>query len=291
MADLQCTVQKIQQPDDPTVTVGERFVLACSGEVPEIDGKTAELRLDEQEKYTLKLLRLEKKSDREVQLEVLSDRVGKHELKDLQLVDSKQSFVIPNLKFEVRSVQDPQNPVQEPFGSLGPLSLAVPWFYWMGLVMVISLMGIAITWRILRRVERRRQMNEILNAAPGTSPEGELFQKIRKIQRQADFLLRPQDLVAPESAAVVLSELDQAYRIFLSRVYLIPVAAWPTGKSLRALGREQAQLSEKNRKFTAKVLRELDRASQAEHRGRDIAQMIEWIGESAGLVVKEGARV
>lgn len=291
MADLQCTVQKIQQPEEPTMTVGERFLLSCSGAIPEMDGKAAELRLDEKEKYTLKLLRFERKSENEVQLEVLSDRVGKHDLKDVQIVDSQQSLVIPQLQFEVRSVQDPQSPVQEPYGSLGPMNLIVPWYYWMGLLMVVSLIGIAITWRILRRVERRRQMQQILNAAPGTSPEGELFQKIRKIQRQADFLLRPNDLVPADDAAVVLNELDQAYRTFLSRVYLIPIALWPTGKALTALNREQDQLSEKNRKFTAKVLREMDRAQQAEHRGRDIAQMIEWVGESAGLVVKEGARV
>ncbi|MFN7728209.1 MAG: hypothetical protein ACK5P7_03550 [Bdellovibrio sp.] len=290
MAELQCTVQKILNPDDPTVTVGERFLLTCSGVVPDFEVKTAELRLDEKEKYTLKLLRLEKKSASELQLEVLSDRVGKHELQAVPLVDATQSVVLQNLQFEVRSTQDPQNPVQEPYGSMGPLSLMVPWSYWMGLVAVISLICILIAWRLLRRSERRKQMNQILDRSSSSTPEGELFQKIRQVQRQADFLMRPEGLVPAGDAAQALGEIDRAYRVFLSRLYLIPVASWNSSVSLRAIDREQAHLSEKNRKFIAKVLRELDRAQTAELRSRDLGQLIEWIGESAGLAVKEGAK-
>ena len=290
MAELQCTVQKILNPDDPTVTVGERFLLTCSGEIPDLEAKTAELRLDEKEKYTLKLLRLEKKSATELQLEVLSDRIGKHELVAVPLVDAKQSVVLQNLQFEVRSSQDPKNPVQEPYGSMGPLTLMVPWYYWMGLVAAISIVGILIAWRVLRRIERRKQMNQILNSASSSSPEGELFQKIRQVQRQADFLMRPEGLVPAGDAAKALSEIDHAYRVFLSRQYMIPVASWKSSVSLRALSREQSHLSEKNRKFIAKVLRELDRAQTAELRGRDLGQLIEWIGDSAGLAVKEGAK-
>lgn len=290
MADINCVTKKIQEPDVPSTTVGERFLLECQGDFPAFDLKTLELRLEAADKYKLKLLRAQKESNSSMRFEVLSDQVGRHSLRAVQLIDAQSSAVIPELTFEVRSVQDPQAPVQEPYGPLGPFGLMIPWFYWVGLLAILSSVGILVFSLVYRKLQRRKLMQQILAKASAASPESELFSTLRAFQRQSDFLLNPENKVSAEQAQTSLETLKSAYRLFLSREYMIPASAWPTSRTLRILKREHSEISEPTFLGIRKLLSEFDRSLKSEMYAKDLLQITGWVTESSETILKEKAR-
>lgn len=280
MADLRCEIQKILEPQDPSVTVGERFVLLCRGEVPELNPSSAEVRLDPADKYKLKVLRWERESGSELKLEAISSQVGKHALAPIQIVDEGTSVVIPELQFETRSVQDPQNPVQEPFGSIGPVAIGVPWIYWIALLGVVAFMGAVTAWRVLVRVQRRNLMREILSQAGADRPETELYRTLRRFQRESFYLLDPAAPVPAGEARQALDLLGGAYLLFLSRRFDLPASRWSARRTLSTLARENREIDPEALKRVRAILREIRRSNEAELRSRDLAQLAAWIRES-----------
>lgn len=279
MSDLQCEIVKIQNPEDPSVTVGERFLLKCAGDVASLDLKTAELRLDEAEKYKLKLLRAMKSSSSEIQLEVLSDLVGTHQMKALQLVDKQTSVVLAGFQFEVKSVQDPKSPVQEPFGSWGALTLSIPLLFWLLLVALLGSISAVVFWRIHQVRQRKKIMKSILGSASSTSAESELFQKIRKLRR-----LEP----AQEQMSEVISDLEKSFQVFLSRHFEIPFIHWPLQKSMKALKSEQANFDREDYLFLQQVLKELEKAKSSQSTSADdFRQLLSWVNQSASSILQK----
>lgn len=290
MPDISCQIQKILDPQDPTLTVGERFVLACHGEIPELDKKTATLQTTDQDRYKLKVLRWEKVSTDSFRIEVVSDQVGKHHLKDVTIKDATNALVIPQLEFEVKSVQDPQKPVQEPFGPQGPLPLVVPWIYWMIFAGCLSVVGVVVVFRVQRRLKRRGLMREILAGASGQSPDAELYQKLRQFQRSSHYLLKPDELVHEGEAEKATELLNDSYRLFLSRLFELPASRWSSAKTLRTLRREQKSIATGNFEGIRRILRELDRSRKARLQAKDYIQMINWIRDNAASLVQEKGR-
>ena len=284
MAELHCTVEKILHPEDASVTVGERFALDCQGEMGALDAGKAELRLEPADKYKLKLLRTQSEGAAKVRLEVLSDQVGKHDFKSLSFFTGSQSLPITGLSFEVKSVQDPQAPVTEPYGPLGPLMISVPWYHWMALLMFISLLGLSITLFIFRRVERRRLMREILQTASSAQPDDELFQKLRGFQRNWDFIVSPSSPVTLENSKEAVGALLTVYQLYLSRQFNLPASRWPLRTTLRVLKSENKDLSSDDYQGIRKVLLELDRSQSAVLHARDLTQFMEWIRESVSQI-------
>jgi hypothetical protein len=286
-SELHCQIQKILSPDEPTLTVGERFGLDCEGAVPAFNSKTLQLKVDEADKYKLKLLAFQRRSDSQLRLEVLSDQVGKHDLQTVQLTDGTNVADLKDLRFEVRSVQDPQNPVQEPYGALGPIGLSIPWFYWMGLIAVLSLAGLLVVSRIYKRIQRRKLMQEIVANASASSPEAELFLQLRRFQRDWTFLLNPEQKLSPADSQKSLENLNGSYRLFLSRTFELPATRWSTSRTLRTLRREQKQLSGERFDEIRKILRELDRSQKVNLRSQDLEQLLGWVREDAEKIIQE----
>jgi len=288
MTDLNCTVQRLLDTQDADLTVGERFALSCQGsQVPAIDRKSLHFKLAEADQYKIQLLQVEKASDSELRLQVVSDLVGSQDLKGLILEDKDGHTVsLGEVRFTVKSVQDPQKPVQEPYGPAGPFVMSIPWIYWVGLVAVLGLVGLFVTWRVSLRLRRRKLMRQVETKASAASPDTELFQILRRFQRESKFLLNPEIRVQGEEATKATEILDEAYRMFLSRTFKMPVLYWPTAKTLRTLKREQ-ELSEVTHEELRKILRELDRSRKVDLQSRDYQQIVEWIRDSAGRILKE----
>lgn len=298
MSELRCAPEKLMPSQEPSLTVGERFLLRCRGQVGVFDWKTAELRVDAADKYKIQLLKGEQTvgsgisgpngepAESTLNLEVVSDVVGKHQLRAVQLVDANQAALIPDITFEVKSVQNPQNPVQEPYGPVGPMVFAVPWFYWAGLAAAIVLAGLVIALAVAVRLRRRRLMREIRESASAQTPEGELYHSVRKFQRDWDFLVHPKKEIEPALAAAAIDAVSAAYRLFLSRVFDIPFARWGTSKSLRALRREQSQLPVELRHRINKTLREFDRARASQLHGSDFAQFLDWVKTDSAEITR-----
>lgn len=285
MADVNCQVQT--PPDATELTVGARFVIRCEGAWPALDAKSLELRLDEADKYKLKLLTFQPAEAGAADLEVVSYVVGAHALKAVQLTDAQSSVVLGDLQFTVASVQNPEEPVKEPFPPLGPMSF-FPWLFAALVAALLALLLAGLFVGVVRRRRRRKLLDEVLGKVYQSPPAPELYRELRALTRQYLFLTDPKASTEGAPLVDILRALNAHFRVFLTRTYLVPAQRLPTAKVLAelapALGEESAALAQ-----LGHVLRELDRAldNEAKVRGADLAQLARLVRE---WVERTGAR-
>lgn len=286
MSELKCQIEKQLDPENPVLTVGERFALRCFGDdVPEKNESLPfKFHSDPVDPYGLILLKAENSSKNEIRFEVTSAVVGKKDVATYQLVQGEQKWTMASLGFEVRSVQDPQNPVQEPYASVGPLGLSIPWYYWAGLVATLSLVGIGVSLRVLAKIKRRKNLEQILAMASGAQPHAELFANLRRFERSSEFLLRPSEVVNTPVAEKALEDLEKWYGLFLSRIFLIPFLKMSTAGALRTLRREHPKLDPETYRMIQSLLLEIRKSQPGQMTGADFGQVLEWIKKSLGQV-------
>lgn len=287
MAEVSC---QAQLPEDSSagLTVGQRFVLRCEGAWPTMDSATLELRLDEADKYKLKLLGYNPVAADQSELLVVSYVVGPHELKAAQLTDSANSVVLNGLKFEVKSVQNPEQPVQEPFPPMGPMAF-FPWFFVGFLAVLLGTVLLGVFFGYARRRQRANLMKEIFEKVYQYPPLPEFYRELRSLQRQYLFLTDPKASAEGADLSLILRGLDQQFRILLARVYQLPAHRWPSHKTLKelneTLGKDSVILP-----GLRQLLRELDRAAENTQKlqGADLEQisrlMRQWVDQSAAAL-------
>lgn len=285
MADVSCQIESGNTEPWPGLTVGQRFVLRCEGSWPVMDPQSLELRLAETDKNKLKLFAFNPLSPGLAELQVTSYVPGQHDLKAVQLVDAQNSVVLNNLKFEVISVQDPQQPAKEPIPPIGPL-VFFPWAVVVALMGVVLALMFGVLLAIVRRRLRARLLNEVIGKAYQYPPLPELYRELRALQRKHLFLTDPKASSADAPLGEILDELNQVLRIYLTRVYLIPAHRWPSKRTTQELSVIFGTDSELSPKL-AELLRELDRAhdNRASIKGADLEQILRllrnWVDQSS----------
>lgn len=314
MADLNCTVEKPPKDEKP-YTVGDRFAITCSsaggsgesapagesvsgGTAPggAVPGETAsvqpipqvgllnlektELRLDEKDKYVLKLFKVEKAENGDLRLLVTSYKVGDHKLQALQLVDDSHAFVMSDLEFQVASVQNPQEPRTEPYPPFGPLRF-FPWpIVLVTLAMVILMITpfVVIAWR--RRL-RRVYLREVDSQAFQYPAFQDLHRSLRQLQRKYPFLGDSHHVVqeGDQGAVAGLKELREAFDIYLMRSYRLPVKKWGRKQILRTLESELPNVEERHLNALELTLKEFEKAEKqsAKLAAKDVTQIMHMI--------------
>lgn len=256
MADLECRVQTAEEGKE--LTVGDRFLLSCQGSVPEFKLDALELRVDEKDKYKLKLFRAEKKEGG-IDLQVTSYVVGQHQIKAAQLVDESSSAVLSDLAFTVASVQDPQQPQQKPFGPFGAVHF-FPWlFLILALIVVFSALAPFVVIGFAKR-KRRKLMDEVNKQVFQYAAFPELHRLLRQSQRRYLFLSDPRVPGEPKDRENAFQEIDTAFTIYLSREFNVPVRKWPLRRTLRTMTKEHANLPEETIAKIRLALTELEKA-------------------------------
>ncbi len=234
MAVVQCEIQM----QEKELTVGSLFALDCKGDWPKMNAQESELRLDQEFQYTLKLLKMDFVSPTEAKLWVTSYEVGEHTIKAAQLVDKENSVVLGDhqggdLRFVVASVQDPQKPVQEPIGPLGPLKIAISPVYWataLALIFAFILMAVV---RIYQKKKIQKQLRSMNLDSYVQSPLQQFYSSLRQIQRKSP-LSTGKALKLEERVEYVL-QLDDLVKLYLARKFLIPTRFWSAQQILKSI--------------------------------------------------------
>lgn len=288
MAEVQCRVKPLSQEETHPLTVGERFVLSCEGPWPSMDLKTLELRLDEKDKYALKLFSFQMNGASTAELLVTSYTVGPHDLKAVQLTDAQNSVVLNGVNFNVQTLQDPKDPRKEPYPHLGPIVI-YPWFF--VVVMAVLVATLAAGGGLLFILRRRRQnmLKEIIGKTYQSAPLPEIHRELRALARRHLFLADPKAPPSPEAQLGDIAVLfNQLLRVFLTRMYLLPAHRLPTIKVVRELGAIWGEDSSVTRDLF-QLLKELDLAVEQRDKvtTQDLAQLMRnlraWIDRAPGV--------
>lgn len=245
-AELTC---QTQIPDVPglepnDLTVGRVFDLECTGPWP-ADVQPDRLRVftektdkpgGPRDDLMLKILDGKAVAKDTIQFKVTSYVAGKVQIPALVLTDGARKFQAGPLNFEVRSVLDPQQPKQEPYGPFGPLSMSIPLSWWIGLlVFILCLLGLLLT-RVRRRLQRRGLLRRLKEHDSALSPSAEFYNRMRRLRREhglfAGFAARPGE------AAEVTKELEAMFRVYFMREFRVPALEWNDKALLRAFRHE-----------------------------------------------------
>lgn len=282
MAELNCS---LNVENEKALTVGDRFSFSCEGtDIPALDLAKAEIRLEEADKYKLKLFQVQKSPSGALLLDLTSYQVGEHTLKAVQLVDSENSVLLGDLKFTIESVQNPKEPVKEPFGPWGPIWF-MPYLFLalVGTALVLFSLPFLFTW--LKRRQRKKLMDILDSKSFQYAAFPELHRELRRLQREHLFLA---DSSAPGDEASyqkAFQEMQGHYLTYLSRHFRIPAFQWTANQVVRALLKD-FELPEKTLGQVAVSLREVERARKdpTKLNSKDLNQLLKMMKQTSELL-------
>jgi hypothetical protein len=259
-AQCQIDIPKGKDSESPELTVGKVFFVRCDGDWPAVEPAQVQLPIPEADQHKLKLLGFEFTSKSQAQLTVTSYKPGSHQLKNLQLKVGDQNITLSDLQFTVKSVINPQEPPPEPYGPVGPFQLPLPLWYLLGFFLILLLAaGFSVyRWRV--RAEKKRLLSEMRLQEMVQEPFFQFYSTVRKLQRSS---FNGTDLT-PEQSRQVVSELNEAFKIYVARHFQIPTLKWPERKVLSDLKRNHPEFYKEFRAPLKQALAELSRAQHSD---------------------------
>lgn len=189
MSDIQCEIEIPEVPglESQKLTVGRTFYYHCKGDWPSVllvDQTRLQAVSEQGTPYDLRLLAFEFRDPKTADLLLVSYRPGPHNFTELTLTDGTQSVSLPSLNIETHSVLNPNEKV-EMYGPVGPMSLSIPWAYWLILVSIVGIMILAAVWAWKRRLNRRRIMEEVKRRTTNSSPLIQFHRELRMLTKKA----------------------------------------------------------------------------------------------------------
>lgn len=268
------------------LTVGQLFELNCtaeSSEVADLNPEAIELRLEEKDKYSLKIIKLEKLTDKDIKWTLTSYKTGEHDLKAVQIVSGDKSFVLGDLKFSVNSVIKKEEPVTEPYPSQGPLGVHLPIWYWVAGGAVLLLIIAQIFWRIRQRAQKKKLLQDMQIDSMAQDPLAQFFQSSRKMQRQYSFFSGGE--IEEKNVIQFVDELSKAYKLYLARLFRVPTYFWSDRKILSGIKKSHRSMYQELKFSLRKALSELSRAQKASGKmsAQDSMQLFELIRKQVDL--------
>lgn len=270
---MKCDLQVPEIPnwDYNALTVGHVFFLNCEGAWGPMDKESLELRTGDKNPDTLRLLRFEQKSDSLAQLKLVSYLPGEHKFQAVQMVDKEHSVLLGDVSITVASVQDQQQPVQEPYGPMGPVKLDMPIIYTLAVIAVVLLLAFVIGFRIWRRKQKQKLLLQMRVGESALAPYHEFYRGIRELQRKNEPDLS-------ESAKT----LNELYRLYIGRTFKTPALAWGDRRILADIASGHRDYMTEQRKNMLKIFAELRRALKSKTlTQQDIEQLTKIVRDHA----------
>ncbi len=213
---LNCHVEGSDPSTAKPLTVGDTFKVECATERFVLN--PAKLKFITKKPYQLQILKTEMQPDGRLQLMVTSYQVGDFKEDDLNLSDGIAQVPVKGIEFKVESVIDKQNPPKGPYGPFGGYMLTMPMFYLWSVIGLVVLVGLGVTFKVLRRWQQKRLIDGLKKHDSRLGPQTQLHVRFRQLERSR-FL---------EGGEVQkhLAEIDDILRLFIIRQFKIPAYDW-----------------------------------------------------------------
>jgi hypothetical protein len=270
MSQVECRIQKIMNLEKTSITVGERIHLHCQSSEPFLEANPS-LEIPQELQHHIKVFKKETLSDSSIQATVTSVIVGEHTLKGLKLGEQD----ITPFSLHVESVQDPQNPVKQPYGPM----VIEPSLPWMFLLLLGGACLLGFSFFLVPWVKKNRQKNLmaqfLVQCQTELPPLEEFFKTIRQIKKNPE--LWNQSLMDQESQKVteLYGEYSKAMEKLLGRIFQWPLTE--VGEAKQKIYIEE--LSKKNHPLGQEILNlwlEIKRQKTESIKGQDLSYLIEW---------------
>lgn len=254
----ECSI--LTAPKDPNgFTVGEVFEIQCQGESLALK-EPLQTKFPDNQKHALDLLQPVEITPNKIVYKATAYRPGQLKFEYVDFEDAQgHGFISGPMQLTVAStvaLQDP--PPEQPFGSIAPMSMAWPfWIFFSAAVALLVLFGWALIF-FRRRIQRK---NIEKNIRKFESPMGSYHQyskDVRLLKRSVVFSTHREWSEAQVGS--YLEKLDEYYRMFILREYVVPADIWPTKNIVKEIKRKDRNGYKVYGPAVKKAFHELERA-------------------------------
>jgi hypothetical protein len=212
MSVLQCqiNISEIDGLKSQQLTVGRKFNLKCSGELPaDFNISKAQFKLIDAQTNTIKIFKIESKEMNVLDIHLTLYAAKTFKINDLILTDGTTEVNLSGSDMNVETVieQPKDGKPTEAFGSIFPIGIATPAYYYLVLVLIILSIIAASVYRI-KRFSYYKKLKDGLKAHQSPiDPDTQFYKSIR----QAEKLNYP------------IEHLEKSFKLYNLRAYSLPL--------------------------------------------------------------------
>jgi hypothetical protein len=190
------------------MTVGRHLIADCKGENTEgFDFSKAAVKPEA--KYFLKIFSVQPESSGSFKMDFTLYLAGEKNLSEFPLTDGTNEIVLNAPPVKVESVLKPteDGKPQEPFGPMFPISIAVPYSYYL---FALGLVAVLVIYLIVkgRRLHYYRKLKaKLVEHHSPVDPEAQFYRAVRSAEKQG----------------YPLPDLEKAFRLYSLRSYQLPL--------------------------------------------------------------------
>ena len=195
--------------DKEKITVGEHLNLSCAGsESQPINMTKAEFKLPETQKYILKVLHASG-TENNFTLDFTIYAPGDYKISDLVLTDGISDLALAGPAIKVESVLQPsaEGKPPEAFGSILPIGIHTPLYYYLLLTLMILLLAGYSAYRIRRNIYYKKLKEKLTKYNSPIEPDTQFYRSVR----------------LAEKAGYPLEQVEKAFRLYNLRAYQLPM--------------------------------------------------------------------
>ncbi len=252
------------------ITVGDVFYATCSSPPDVSIVKSNSIsnfkiqKLDEKQKYTLKLISSENQDSKWV-FKFTSYQVGQVSFPELVLEKDKEVYNLGALEFKVNTILNPQEKT-EPFGPFAGIKMEIPILYWTLLVFFIFSIVSGISSYFILKWKRKKMLEKLEEYETSSSALQQFYATHRKVQRENPFFYRNEilneGLRDEEKLKIspVLNELESALKLFLVRKFKTPALSKNWNYTLKDLQKYHGDYMSFQHLDLKDIIREIEKA-------------------------------
>ena len=244
--------------------VGDLFLLQCKGDfVENLKSPIQISHKEEADSYGLVLLEERTLENSQIWAVATSYKPGEHSFEKFQLKSGEQVIPLGGGTWKLKSALAERpaevinNPESQNMMFKGPFELPMPLWYiglWVALILVIG----ALVYKIVRkRIQRKKVLEDISRKSTALTPYNQFNKEIRQHMRR--FTSGAED----ESQVNYMIELDQSFKLYLTRELLVPATEWKVGSIMSELKSRHKKVYKRVGPQVRRTLVEFERAQKA----------------------------
>ena len=245
--------------------VGDLFLLKCEGEFVEgLQSPVQVAAIDKADDHSLVLIEERTVENSQIWAVATSYKPGEHDFGRFQL--KAGDVVIPlgggtwKLKSALaeRPPEVANNPQAQQMILKGPFELPMPLWYlglWLALFFVVCAMVYKL---VIKRIQRKKVLEEIARKTTALTPYNQFNKEVRQHMRR--FSVNEKS----DNNLTYMNELDQSFKLYLTRELLVPATEWTTGSIMGELKSRHKKVYKRVGPQVRRTLVEFERAQRAQ---------------------------
>lgn len=213
MDQVSCRIEipEVKGLEANEMSVGRHMLMICEGNWDKsFDFSLAQIKLEANNKYLVKVLKAEARSGSEFDLVLTTYVAGEVKFPEMILTDGKLEINLGQRQLQTKSVLQQPQPGQEqqkPFGYVFPLRLQWPALYFILAIAAVVLFLVGLIYQLRRAARFARLIADLKQYNSSLDPDLQFYKGLRALEKQN----------------YPLPELEKAFRLYVLRTFDVPM--------------------------------------------------------------------